>query len=66
MAFTQMLPGSASSRVTWLCPPAAVSAPRAQVTAEPSSINELSEYSADPRTPDKLVDGVYMTCDDLH
>mmetsp|Transcript_5505 Transcript_5505/g.15335 ORF Transcript_5505/g.15335 Transcript_5505/m.15335 type:complete len:1697 (+) Transcript_5505:302-5392(+) len=46
--------------------PVGVSQPKKQVSAVPESINELSEYSADPRTPDKLLDGVYMTCDDLH
>lgn len=35
----------------------ACSDPARQVTARPSSINELPEYGCDPRTPDKLVDG---------
>lgn len=48
------------------CARAAVSDPERQVSATPASINELAEYAADPRTPDKLVDGVNMTCDDLH
>jgi hypothetical protein len=43
-----------------------ISNPSTQVSAQPASINELAEYAADPRTPDKLVDGVNMTCDDLH
>jgi len=46
--------------------PIVVSSPEGQVSAEPSSINELADYKSDPRTPDKLVDGVNMTCDDLH
>ncbi|KAG2373969.1 hypothetical protein C9374_011634 [Naegleria lovaniensis] len=37
-----------------------------QVKANPSDINALPEYSNDPRTVDKLFDGVNMTCDDLH
>ncbi|KAF0971838.1 hypothetical protein FDP41_010061 [Naegleria fowleri] len=37
-----------------------------QVKANPSDINSLPEYSNDPRTVDKLFDGVNMTCDDLH
>ncbi|KAJ1448865.1 hypothetical protein M885DRAFT_412496, partial [Pelagophyceae sp. CCMP2097] len=36
------------------------------VQADPPSINVLPEYSADPRTADKLVDGVNATCDELH
>lgn len=40
-----------------LCWPASRSDPTRQVTARPSSINELPEYGSDPRTPDKLVDG---------
>ena len=37
-----------------------------QIQASPADINILPEYSQDPRTIDKLMDGVYMTCDDLH
>eukprot|EP00898_Chlorokybus_atmophyticus_P004718 jgi/Chlat1/5247/Chrsp33S00385 len=37
-----------------------------QVRANPSSVNDLPEYGSDPRTIDKLVDGVNQTCDDLH
>jgi len=37
-----------------------------QVTADPHSINVLSEYDHDPRTPDKLFDQVNLTRDDLH
>ena len=37
-----------------------------QVKAEPADINILPGYGNDPRTVDKLVDGVYKTCDDLH
>jgi hypothetical protein len=36
------------------------------VKADPSDINVLPEYSNDPRTPDKLVDGVYFTQSDMH
>eukprot|EP00887_Chlorella_sp_A99_P000656 scaffold5.g656.t1 len=46
--------------------PVAVPDPAAQVTAEPHSINVLPEYGSDPRTPDKLLDGVCLTCDDMH
>lgn len=31
--------------------------PQQQVGASPHSINVLPEYSCDPRTPDKLLDG---------
>jgi protein JBTS26 len=34
--------------------------------AEPSNINILEEYTNDPRTIDKLMDGFYNTCDDMH
>ena len=37
-----------------------------QVKAKPSDINSLPEYGQDPRTVDKLFDGHYLTCDDLH
>ena len=37
-----------------------------QIKADPPDINILPGYGSDPRTIDKLVDGVYMTCDDLH
>ena len=40
--------------------------PMKQVTASPHSVNDLAECSCDPRTPDKLVDGVHLTCSDLH
>ncbi|KAI3438935.1 hypothetical protein D9Q98_001349 [Chlorella vulgaris] len=40
--------------------------PKRQVSAAPHSINVLPEYSSDPRTPDKLLDGICMTCDDAH
>ena len=38
----------------------------AAVSAEPEDINVLSEYTDDPRTIDKLLDGVNATCDDMH
>ena len=37
-----------------------------QVKADPPDINMLPGYGKDPRTIDKLFDGSYMTCDDLH
>ncbi|PRW59281.1 hypothetical protein C2E21_2538 [Chlorella sorokiniana] len=40
--------------------------PARQVSASPSSINVLPEYGSDPRTPDKLLDGVNLTCDCAH
>ncbi|CAD8167610.1 unnamed protein product [Paramecium pentaurelia] len=40
--------------------------PYSQVKADPSDINVLPEYFNDPRTPDKLVDGVYYTQSDMH
>ncbi|CAD8084642.1 unnamed protein product [Paramecium primaurelia] len=43
-----------------------ISDPYNQVKADPSDINVLPEYFNDPRTPDKLVDGVYYTQSDMH
>ena len=37
-----------------------------QIRAEPPDINILPGYGKDPRTVDKLVDGTYLTTDDLH
>eukprot|EP01105_Mastigella_eilhardi_P004514 TRINITY_DN1601_c0_g2_i1.p1 TRINITY_DN1601_c0_g2~~TRINITY_DN1601_c0_g2_i1.p1 ORF type:complete len:1195 (+),score=273.20 TRINITY_DN1601_c0_g2_i1:2-3586(+) len=37
-----------------------------QITGNPPDINVLPGYSGDPRTVDKLVDGVNRTCDDYH
>jgi hypothetical protein len=37
-----------------------------QIKADPPDINILEGYGKDPRTVDKLMDGVYLTCDDLH
>jgi len=37
-----------------------------QIRADPPDINCLPGYGKDPRTVDKLLDGTYMTCDDLH
>ncbi|GAQ84262.1 hypothetical protein KFL_001820150 [Klebsormidium nitens] len=37
-----------------------------QLRAEPPDLNILSGYGSDPRTVDKLLDGVNWTCDDLH
>ena len=36
------------------------------IAATPPSINVLPDYDADPRTADKLIDGVSCTCDELH
>lgn len=36
------------------------------VTAEPADLNALPDYNGDPRTVDKLVDGNYKTCDEIH
>jgi hypothetical protein len=41
--------------------PIEISKPKHQVKADPSDINVLTEYGGDPRTPDKLMDGVYLT-----
>lgn len=46
--------------------PVRIHNPATQVTACPSSLNDLDEYTGDPRTPDKLCDGVNATCSDLH
>ena len=40
--------------------------PSTQITADPSDVNILPGYGTDPRTVDKLLDGVNWTCDDLH
>lgn len=40
--------------------------PKAQITASPPDVNILPGYGTDPRTIDKLLDGVNWTCDDLH
>lgn len=40
--------------------------PNKQVVAEPAGLKVLPEYLNDIRTADKLVDGVYWTCDDSH
>lgn len=37
-----------------------------QIRADPPDLNVLSGYGSDPRTVDKLLDGVNWTCDDLH
>ena len=37
-----------------------------QLRARPHSVNDLPEVKGDPRTPDKLVDGVNDTYDDAH
>eukprot|EP00741_Cyanophora_paradoxa_P012206 tig00020603_g11793.t1 len=39
---------------------------RRQVRADPADINVLPGYGDDPRTVDKLFDGVNRTCDDFH
>jgi len=40
--------------------------PKKQVSADPSDINILEGYSGDPRTVDKIFDGVNRTSDDYH
>eukprot|EP00668_Euglena_longa_P017117 GGOE01021461.1.p1 GENE.GGOE01021461.1~~GGOE01021461.1.p1 ORF type:complete len:663 (+),score=48.98 GGOE01021461.1:102-2090(+) len=40
--------------------------PAVLVHADPASINVLPEYHDDPRTVDKLLDGINHTCDDSH
>ncbi len=37
-----------------------------EISADPADINILPGYGNDPRTVDKLLDGVNRTCDDLH
>ena len=37
-----------------------------QISAEPSDINVLPEYSNDPRVVTNLIDGITQTRDDLH
>ena len=46
----------------------AISFPHAkiQISGHPSGLAVLPEYKEDIRTLDKLVDGVYRTCDDSH
>lgn len=36
------------------------------IEASPSDLNSLPGYHGDPRTIDKLVDGNYKTCDEIH
>lgn len=38
----------------------------ASIRAEPADVNVLGAFLRDPRTADKLLDGVCCTCDDLH
>lgn len=37
-----------------------------KIKADPANLNDLPEVSGDPRTEDKLVDGQFMTSDDMH
>lgn len=37
-----------------------------KISSQPRSLNDLDEYSTDPRTIDKLFDGVNATCSELH
>lgn len=39
---------------------------KSQLRADPPDINCLPGYGKDPRTIDKIVDGTYLTCDDMH
>eukprot|EP01031_Cornospumella_fuschlensis_P039963 gene39963-48679_t len=45
---------------------APLSLPPSSISASPPSINILPEYQADPRVARNLLDGVNVTCDDLH
>ena len=46
--------------------PLAFQEPKSQISAIPPDVNILPGYGTDPRTVDKLLDGVNWTCDDLH
>ena len=46
--------------------PLAFPSPGGQITADPADVNTLPGYGTDPRTVDKLLDGVNWTSDDLH
>lgn len=46
--------------------PVKINNPDQQIWADPADINVLPEYQNDPRTVDNLLDGVNLTCDDLH
>lgn len=46
--------------------PIVIDHPESQVWADPPDINALEDYTDDPRTADKVLDGVNFTCDDLH
>ncbi|KYQ91327.1 hypothetical protein DLAC_08273 [Tieghemostelium lacteum] len=39
---------------------------KSQIKAQPSDINDLSNYTNDPRTVDKIMDDNPRTCDDMH
>ena len=41
-------------------------APIKSIQANPADINNLSEYEGDPRVVANLVDGCFLTRDDLH
>lgn len=43
-----------------------ISYPEKQIWADPPDINILPENVHDPRTVDNLLDGINLTCDDLH
>ncbi|TMW56910.1 hypothetical protein Poli38472_002835 [Pythium oligandrum] len=43
-----------------------LSDPDKQLTADPPDLNIFEHDRVDPRTVDKLVDGHYFTCDELH
>jgi len=40
--------------------------PKELIKADPSDINILPGYGKDPRTIDKVIDGIYLTSDDFH
>ena len=46
--------------------PIVIKQPKKQLKACPPDINVLPGYGSDPRTVDKIVDGNYLTKDDMH
>ena len=43
-----------------------LSDPNSQLTSDPSDLNAHNQSGHDPRTIDKIIDGTYHTCDELH
>jgi hypothetical protein len=46
--------------------PATIMDHQRQIKADPADINSLPEYNNDPRVVQNLLDGVNLTCDDMH